>query len=465
MIKQELMPDIRTREDIDLLYQIFTDAGYQLYPVGGCVRDAAAGIAPHDYDLCTDAVPARIIQVLQDRQIPFHAPGIDFGTVIADVRENSYEITSFRSEKGYTDGRHPGKIIFGDDIKKDLSRRDFTINAMAYDLQSETIIDPFNGVSDLQNGIIKCVGDPFERFQEDGLRIMRALRFAIRYVANFDEETGIAIHESLGMLQNVSKERILMEFQKILSMNKPVSEIFTEYEDVITYLIPELKPCVHFNQNNKYHKHDVYEHLLAVTDLCQTTKFAIKMAALLHDIGKPDSYTEDKDGHGHFYGHPAVSAEIAKRVLKTDFKGLKTEEYDRIVELIEAHDKSISSSRKSVKRFIAAHGTDFLDDWVILKKADFDDHIFPSEPPENWFTDIPEVLKIRDELAKEEACFSLKDLAVNGKDLTKELGLEPGKKIGDILQQMLEAVLNETVANDREELLSLAQKIFSTNSK
>lgn len=266
-------------------------------------------------------------------------------------------------------------------------------------------------------------------------------------------------------LKDIIRERILMEFQKILSMNKPVSKVFMEYEDVITCLIPELKPCVHFNQNNKYHKHDVYEHLLAVTDLCQTTKFEIKMAALLHDIGKPNSYTEDKDGHGHFYGHPVVSAKIAKVVLKTDFKGLKTEEYDRIVELIEAHDKSISSSRKSVKRFIAAHGTDFLDDWVVLKKADFDDHIFPSEPPKNWFTDIPEVLKIRDELAKEEACFSLKDLAINGKDLTEEFGLEPGKKIGDILQQMLEAVLNETVSNDREELLSFAQKIFSLNSK
>lgn len=460
MKKQELIPDIGTREDIDRLHQAFTDAGYQLYPVGGCVRDAVAGTAPHDYDLCTNAVPARIIRILQDRQIPFHAPGIDFGTVVADVRGNTYEITSFRSERGYTDGRHPGEIVFEKDVNKDLSRRDFTINAMAYDLQSETIIDPFNGVCDLQNGIIKCVGDPFKRFQEDGLRIVRALRFAIRYGADFDGKTGKAIHESLGMLQNVSKERILMEFQKILSMNKSVSKVFMEYEDVITYLIPELKPCVHFEQNNKYHKHDVYEHLLAVTDLCQTTKFEIKMAALLHDIGKPDSYTEDEDGHGHFYGHPAVSAEIAKGVLKTDFKGLKTEEYDRIVKLVETHDKSISSSRKSVKRFIATHGADFLDDWVVLKEADFNDHIFPSEPPKNWFTDIPEVLRISDELVAEEACFSLKDLAVNGKDLMKELGLKPGKKIGAILQQMLEAVINEMVTNNREELLSLAQKLI-----
>ena len=331
---------------------------------------------------------------------------------------------------------------------------------MAYDLQSETVIDPFNGISDLQNGIIKCVGDPFERFQEDGLRIVRALRFAIRYGADFDGKTAGAIHENLGMLQNVSKERILMEFRKILSMDKPVSRVFVEYADVITCLIPELKSCVHFNQNNRYHKHDVYEHLLAVTDLCQTTKFEIKMAALLHDIGKPDSYMEDENGHGHFYGHPAVSAEIAKGVLKTDFKGLKTEEYDRIVALVKTHDKSISSSRKSVKRFIAAHGADFLDDWAVLKKADFDDHIFPSEPPKNWFTDIPEVLKIRDELVAEGECFSLKDLAVNGKDLMKELGLKPGKKIGAILQQMLEAVINETVTNNRDELLSLAQKLI-----
>lgn len=460
MKKEELIPDVCTREDIDRLYQVFTASGYQLYPVGGCVRDAVAGTAPHDYDLCTNAVPARVIQILQDGQIPFHAPGIDFGTVIADVRGNSYEITSFRSEREYTDGRHPGKIVFEKEINKDLSRRDFTINAMAYDLQSETVIDPFNGISDLQNGIIKCVGDPFERFQEDGLRIVRALRFAIRYGADFDGKTAEAIHENLGMMQNVSKERILMEFRKILSMDKPVSRVFVEYADVITCLIPELKSCVHFNQNNRYHKHDVYEHLLAVTDLCQTTKFEIKMAALLHDIGKPDSYMEDENGHGHFYGHPAVSAEIAKGVLKTDFKGLKTEEYDHIVALVKTHDKSISSSRKSVKRFIAAHGADFLDDWAVLKKADFDDHIFPSEPPKNWFTDIPEVLKIRDELVAEETCFSLKDLAVNGKDLMKELGLKPGKKIGDILQQMLEAVLNETAANDREELLSLAQKLI-----
>lgn len=316
------------------------------------------------------------------------------------------------------------------------------------------------------NDALLCAGIAMSRAE-----IKTKNRIDLRGLCTYEKYKGKA--DEKNRIPDIDGKRLMSEFlysnywycyipcfsEGVLQLNTD-RYVYWKVAKVDTCLIPELKSCVHFNQNNRYHKHDVYEHLLAVTDLCQTTKFEIKMAALLHDIGKPDSYMEDENGHGHFYGHPAVSAEIAKGVLKTDFKGLKTEEYDRIVALVKTHDKSISSSRKSVKRFIAAHGADFLDDWAVLKKADFDDHIFPSEPPKNWFTDIPDVLKIRDELVAEEECFSLKDLAVNGKDLMKELGLKPGKKIGAILQQMLEAVINETVTNNRDELLSLAQKLI-----
>ena len=255
-------------------------------------------------------------------------------------------------------------------------------------------------------------------------------------------------------LEYVSKERVTEEFRKTLTLNKPISSIFMEFNDIVSYLIPEIKECVGFNQNNKYHKHDVYEHLLAVTDLADTNKFEIKMAALLHDIGKPKSYALGEDGFGHFYGHPAVSKEMCVDLLKKDFR-LTREETDLILNLVEFHDEYIAATKKSVKKFIAKHGKDFLDDWYVLKEADFNDHILGDNPPSNWYTDISIVKEFERQLEEEENCFSLKDLAVNGNDVKEVLGLKQGKEVGKALNKLFEMVLNEEVENTRDALIGV----------
>lgn len=437
------------------LNKMFTERGHELYLVGGCVRDYLMGNKPHDYDMCTSALPTETIETLTANGISYIAKGLAFGTVVAVIDDEEYEITTYREDLSYLDKRHPDSVNFVRDIKSDLGRRDFTINAMAMNITTGEIVDPYGGKKDLENKVIKSVRDPYLRFDEDGLRILRAMRFAVKFGFSIEEETKNAMHENVMDLEFVSKERVTEEFCKTLTLNKPISSIFMEFNDIVSYLIPEIKVCVGFNQNNKYHKHDVYEHLLAVTDLADTNKFEIKIAALLHDIGKPKSYVLGEDGYGHFYGHPLVSKEICVDLLKKDFR-LTREETELVLNLVEYHDEYIAPTKKAVKKFLAKHGKDFLDDWYILKEADFNDHIIDKRNvPDNWYTDISIIKKFERQLEEEENCFSLKDLAVNGNDVKEVLGVKEGKEVGKALNKLFEMVLNEEVENDRETLLGI----------
>lgn len=437
------------------LNKMFTERGHELYLVGGCVRDYLMGNKPHDYDMCTSALPTETIETLTANGISYIAKGLAFGTVVAVIDDEEYEITTYREDLSYLDKRHPDSVNFVRDIKSDLGRRDFTINAMAMNITTGEIVDPYGGKKDLENKVIKSVRDPYLRFDEDGLRILRAMRFAVKFGFSIEEETKNAMHENVMDLEFVSKERVTEEFCKTLTLNKPISSIFMEFNDIVSYLIPEIKVCVGFNQNNKYHKHDVYEHLLAVTDLADTNKFEIKIAALLHDIGKPKSYVLGEDGYGHFYGHPLVSKEICVDLLKKDFR-LTREETELVLNLVEYHDEYIAPTKKAVKKFLAKHGKDFLEDWYILKEADFNDHIIDKRNvPDNWYTDISIIKKFERQLEEEENCFSLKDLAVNGNDVKEVLGVKEGKEVGKALNKLFEMVLNEEVENDRETLLGI----------
>lgn len=436
------------------LNKMFTERGHELYLVGGCVRDYLMGKEPHDYDMCTSAFPTETIETLTANGISYTAKGIAFGTVVAVIDGEEYEITTYREDALYKDKRHPDSVSFVRDINSDLSRRDFTINAMAMNITTGEIVDPFDGKKDLENKIIKSVRDPYLRFDEDGLRILRAMRFAIKFGFEIEEETKQAMHENVMDLEFVSKERLTEEFRKTLTLNKPISSIFMEFNDIVSYLIPEIKECVGFNQNNKYHKHDVYEHMLAVVDLADINKFEIKMAALLHDIGKPKSYVVGEDGYGHFYGHPAVSKEICVDLLKNDFR-LTREETALILNLVEFHDEYIASTKKSVKKFIAKHGKDFLDDWFILKNADFNDHIIDKSNVPSWYTDISIIKEFERQLEEEENCFSLKDLAINGNDVKEVLGLKQGKEVGKALNKLFEMVINDEVENTKDALLGV----------
>jgi tRNA nucleotidyltransferase (CCA-adding enzyme) len=447
-------------KDIIWITKALQKQGFSCYLVGGCVRDYIRKEEPHDYDFCTNAKPDEIIRVLKENHIPYHAEGIDYGTVVANINGTDYEITTYRKEQSYSDGRHPDSVIFADDIKEDLSRRDFTVNAIAYDIKTKQFVDPFSGISDIRQGVLRCVGEADARIQEDGLRILRALRFAIKYDMKMDDSLKSAIHHNISMLDKVSKERITEELRKILTCNRPVTSVFQEFSDVIVHIMPELVKTVGFGQNNKYHKHDVYEHILAVVDNCQTNTFEIKLAALLHDIGKPDTCTLGEDGCNHFYGHAKESVKISRQVFQNDLVLTRTER-ERVLELIEAHDNHVASTEKSVKRFLAKHGLDFMYNWMILRQADMDDHIYPDKKNPNFYTDIPKITEILSVLKDKENCFSVKDLAINGNDLMKEFDIPPSPLIGQILNQLLDAVLDEEVANEKQDLLCMAEDVMN----
>lgn len=439
--------------------ETINNGGYEAYLVGGCVRDMLMGVEPHDWDICTNATPEETKRVMKEHKIYTFDSGIKHGTITAVINGENYEVTTYRSEADYSDGRHPDKVEFITDIHEDLKRRDFTINAMAYNPLTNELIDDFNGHLDLKNGIIRAVGNASERFNEDSLRILRALRFAIKYQFNIDEYTSLSMHRQRGLLVNISKERITDEVRKMLTSGKPVKVHFMEYKDIIGTIIPEIIPCFDFNQNNKYHKHDVYEHILYVVDNCKTTKFEIKMAALLHDIGKPKAYIEDMEGWGHFYGHPQISYEMSQGILRDDFR-ISTEQLERTLELIQYHDMEVASTKASVKRALNKHGVDFMYDWFILKQADMDDHIYPNKNC-HYIIDISGIGARIQQILDEQSCFSLKDLAIGGKDIMTKLGVKPGKHIGIILDTLLEEVIDEKISNESEVLLNRAVEIYN----
>lgn len=439
--------------------ETLNNSGYEAYLVGGCVRDMLMGVESHDWDICTNATPDETKRVMKEHKIYTFDSGIKHGTITAVINGENYEVTTYRSEADYSDGRHPDKVEFITDIHEDLKRRDFTINAMAYNPLTDELIDDFNGHLDLQNGIIRAVGNASERFDEDSLRILRALRFAIKYQFDIDEYTSLSMHRQRGLLVNISKERITDEVRKMLTSGKPVKAHFMEYKDIIGTIIPEIIPCFDFNQNNKYHKHDVYEHILYVVDNCNTTKFEIKMAALLHDIGKPKAYIEDMEGWGHFYGHPQISYEMSQSILRNDFR-VSTEQLERTLELILYHDMEVASTKASVKRALNKHGVDFMYDWFILKQADMDDHIYPNKNC-HYIIDISGIEVRIQQILDEQSCFSLKDLAIGGKDIMTKLGVKPGKHIGIILNTLLEEVIDEKISNESEVLLNKAVEIYN----
>lgn len=434
--------------------------GYEAYLVGGCVRDMLMGIEPKDWDICTNAMPEEIKRVMKENKIHTFDSGIKHGTITAVFNNENYEITTYRSESDYSDCRHPDKVEFIRDIHKDLKRRDFTINAMAYNPLTNELIDDFNGHEDLKYGIIKAVGKASERFNEDSLRILRALRFAVKYQFSIDAETSLCMHRQRGLLVNISKERITAELEKMLTCGKFVKAYFIEYKDIIGTIIPELIKCFNFNQNNKYHKHDVYEHILSVVDCCKTTDFEIKLAALLHDIGKPDSYTVDGEGHGHFYGHPELSEQIAHDVIAKDLR-LSVKQREKVIKLVLNHDMAIVPTKKSVKRAIVKFDGSYeaLNDWFTLKQADMDDHIYPDKDSK-YIVDIPKIKEVMQELLAEQSCLSIKNLEINGNIIMQITGTKPGKHIGEILNTLLKEVIDEKIVNEKNVLEDRALQLF-----
>lgn len=427
--------------------------GYTSYVVGGCVRDSLLGKTPHDWDICTSADPGVVLEIMADYGIKMIETGLQHGTVTAIVGDESYEITTFRMDGEYTDNRRPNYVEFVGDVVDDLARRDFTINAMAYN-EYEGLVDPYGGYGDLCDGVIRCVGHPDDRFREDALRIMRALRFSATYGFKIEEQTAYSIHKNRSLLRRISAERIQSELTKMLC-GKGVLDILLEYKDVMAVIIPELEPCIGFDQNNPYHIYDVYDHIAHAVSNYRGNDISIKMALLLHDIGKPECYIEDDEGIGHFYEHSVASFRKATDVMKhLRFDNKTTEE---VVRLVLYHDADIQPTFRSVRRWLNKIGMDMLCKLVRVREADVN-----AQSKRNQIARIDHcwmVFDVAKEVIEQAQCFTLKDLAINGNDILS-LGVEPGPRVGKVLNYLLDQVLDGILENIHELLVEEAKRFL-----
>ena len=414
------------------------DAGFACYCVGGCVRDALLGNIPQDYDLCTAATPEQMKAVFHDRALIL--AGEKHGTVGVIMPEGVVEITTFRTEGQYHDNRHPDWVAFVTNIEADLARRDFTVNAMAYS-PTRGFADPFGGRNDLKNKILRAVGQPEARFQEDSLRILRGVRFGVRYGLTSDAETEKAMFRLAPLMDHLARDRVFDELCKLLPLVTAADLL--RYIPVLQQVIPELIPLVGFDQRTPHHAYDVFTHTAYVTEAIERA-LPLRWAALLHDVGKPAAFTLDETGRGHFKGHAKLSAELAAHILAR----LKapTALKERVVWLIAHHMDHLIPDRKMLRRQLSRHGEEALLQLLALQQADFYSKGVRGEDP--YFEQIKALLT---DILAEEACLSLKDLAVNGHDLMT-LGIQ-GPDVGKTLTFLLDAVLDERLPNEKSALL------------
>ncbi len=428
--------------------QALEDAGFQCYAVGGCVRDSLLGLTPHDYDLCTDAAPAETARVFG--AWPLVRSGEKHGTVGVVMDNQVIEITTFRTEGGYADSRHPDWVKFVPSLKEDLARRDFTVNAMAYNPKTG-YADPFGGREDLQNRVLRCVGDPAARFSEDALRILRGVRFALRFGLTPDAATEQAMFSLAGLMDSLARERVFDELCKLLPLVS--GEDLLTYAPVLTAAIPELAPCVGFRQYSPHHAYDVYTHTAFVVAAAEP-QLALRWAALLHDIGKPGTFTLDEGDQGHFLGHAQASARLAEAVLRR----LKapTALREQVVVLIAQHMTPLPPDRQILRRRLGKYGEPTVRLLLALQKADFGSKGTGKTEDASVFSQVEACL---DAILAEQDCLTVKDLAVNGRDLLG-LGFAPGPRLGECLEYLLGEVQRDSLPNDREPLLHTAKERF-----
>ena len=439
---------IRLPQEVAEIIEQLEKSGYEAYAVGGCVRDSLMGKIPHDWDITTSALPQQVLSSLGKENII--DSGLKHGTVTVKYNSKLYEITTFRTDGNYTDHRRPESVTFVSSLYDDLSRRDFTMNSIAYN-RSAGFEDPFSGADDIRSGLIRCVGDPDRRFDEDALRILRALRFASRFGFEIEEKTAESVHKNAGLLTSISAERICSELLQIID-GSHAGRVLMEYSDVIAVVIPEIRSMIGLSQCNPHHIYDVWEHTVKVVENSPHGRVS-RLAALLHDIGKPECFTLDNTGTGHFHGHPKISSIMSRDILhrlKLDNKTIST-----VLQLIEYHDTRPPAEPKSVRRLLSKFGTEHFRELLDLKRAD----IMGQNPAM-----ISEKLAYVNELErvfKEQTAggneYNLRTLSVNGSDLMT-IGIKDGREIGKMLRYLLSAVIDGRAENDRDELLKLAKE-------
>ena len=432
----------------DLLARL-KQAGFSAYVVGGCVRDSVLGLEPHDWDICTSALPDQMQAVFRDLHTV--ETGLKHGTLTVVADHIPYEVTTYRVDGDYTDHRHPDSVRFVDDLTQDLARRDFTVNAMAWSPDTG-LQDPFGGQQDLSANLIRCVGAPEQRFDEDALRVLRALRFAAVYDFAIEPATASALRKKAPDLKRIAGERVRVELLKLLC-GQAAGRILREYPEVLAEIIPEIRPMIGYDQQNHHHSYDLWEHTVRGVEGVPADP-VLRLTMLLHDTGKPLVRTTDESGEGHYKGHPKVSEEIARRTAEA--LHLDNAFRDRLCTLVLHHDiplrtgtGEINTDRSFLLRRLNRFGEADLRALFLIHCADRIATGYSTPEREN--TRLRERMAALDALLAEQPCFTLKDLAVNGRDLTAA-GLK-GKAVGEALQFLLEAVMDGRVPNEKEALL------------
>ena len=438
---------IQIPEKVNQVISCLTEAGFEAYVVGGCVRDAILGRTANDWDITTNAKPEQI-KALFPRTVD---TGIQHGTVTVLIGKEGFEVTTYRIDGEYTDSRHPKEVIFTPSLLEDLKRREFTINAMAYN-EKDGLVDAFDGMGDLKRRQIRCVGDPRERFTEDALRILRAVRFSAQLDFSIEEKTKRAVSEFAPQLSNISAERIHVEMVKLLTSEHP--EVWrTVYETGISAVIlPEFDACMETPQNNPHHCYTVGEHTLHALPHVEADK-VLRLAVLLHDIGKPQTRTTDAQGNDHFICHGDVGEELAGKIMRR--LKFDNDTRHRVKHLVRVHDYfQIEPTQRGVRRAVYKIGEEAFPDYLKLRRAD----ILAQNPAmqQEKLLRLAQTEALYQKILEEKNCLSLKELAVTGKDLI-EAGVEPGPKLGTILNQLLELVIENPSCNTKEYLLSRIQ--------
>ena len=441
---------INLPDDVHEIMSVIKEYGATSYVVGGCVRDSILGREPHDWDICTPALTCELLVEFEEKGYKVIPTGLQHGTITVHLNGNNYEITTFRRDGKYSDGRHPDTVEFTSDLIYDLERRDFTINAMAYNSE-EGLVDPYCGYEDIQDRRIRCVGNPDDRFQEDGFRILRALRFSVQLGFKIELLTKRAMIDNRSLLNKISFERINAEFVKIieLSSSHRARMQLLEFEDALAEFIPELKSTFEFKQNNPYHCYPVYAHILTVLKECVDADIITKLAAFFHDIGKPHCYQDDDNGIRHFKGHGKVSAEMTDDIMRR--LKFDNDTREKVVQLVYYHDATFEVGKKYVRRWLNKIGVDQFKRLLVLRRADI---MGQSETHrEERIQKLDAVKVCLEEVLKEKPAFSVKDLEIDGKDVMKYMLMDECPEVGYWLKHILKQVIDGHLQNNREDLI------------
>ncbi len=433
--------------DVSKIINILESNGHEAYAVGGCVRDCILGKVPHDWDITTSALP-ETVKSLFDRTFD---TGIEHGTVTVLLNGVGYEVTTYRVDGKYEDGRHPKEVTFTASLEEDLKRRDFTINAMAYN-DSQGLVDLFGGKEDLQAGIIRAVGNPTERFTEDALRMLRALRFSAQLGFDIEANTYQAICDLAPTLDRISAERIQVEMVKLVTSNNPQRLRDLYATGLSKVFFPELDVMMECDQINKHHSYTVGEHTIVSMSLAPADK-VIRLAMMLHDVAKPVCKTTDENGQNHFKMHPVKGAEMARDILRR--LKFDNDTTDRVCNLVRNHDDRPEINERNVRRMIIRVGQDNFEDLLAVKRADcLAQSMYHREEKLEYISELEQMYK---DIVAAGDCLKIKDLKINGKDLIN-MGVPQGQRIGEILNAIFDQVVDDPSINDRDTLLKLAKE-------